>query len=173
MAVRLLRPAARTTIHHLETESTTMQMRIKLTAALLLAGATVTAHAQFKPEDAILYRQGIMKAQRWNLVPIALMVQGKMPYDQATLLVKAQRLNALSSMTTDGFVAGSEAGAPTKARPEIWSNAAGFKQAHEAFAAETPKLVAAAQSGNMDQIKAAFGPVVKACDNCHDNFRTK
>ena len=33
--------------------------------------------------------------------------------------------------------------------------------------------VAAAQTGNMDQIKAAFGGVVKSCDNCHDNFRNK
>jgi cytochrome c556 len=150
-----------------------MKVRFKIMAALALAGLTASAHAQFKPEEAIAYRQGIMKAQRWNLVPIALMVQGKTPYDQAILLTKAQRLNALASMTGDGFVAGSEAGAPTKARPEIWSNAAGFKQAWEGFAAETPKLVAAAQSGNMDQIKAAFGPVVKSCDNCHDNFRSK
>ena len=150
-----------------------MRKRFKFVVAMAFAGLAASAHAQFKPEDAILYRQGIMKAQRWNLTPIALMIQGKMPYDQAVLLAKAQRLNALASMTGDGFVAGSEAGAPTKARPEIWSNAAGFKQAWEGFAAETPKLVAAAQSGNMDQIKAAFGPVVKACDNCHDNFRTK
>jgi len=150
-----------------------MQKRFKFVVSVILAGLAASAHAQFKPEDAILYRQGVMKGQRWNLVPIALMVQGKMPYDQAVLLTKAQRLNSLASMTGDGFVAGSEAGAPTKARPEIWSNAAGFKQAWEGFAAETPKLVAAAQSGNMDQIKAAFGPVVKACDNCHDNFRSK
>ena len=150
-----------------------MKTRFKIMAALALAGLAASAHARFKPEDAILYRQGIMKAHRWNLVPIALMVQGKMPYDQAVLVTKALRLNALSSMTADGFVAGSESGAPTKARPEIWSNAAGFKQAADAFAAETPKLVAAAQSGNMDQIKAAFGPVVKSCDNCHDNFRSK
>jgi cytochrome c556 len=150
-----------------------MKMRFKIVAALALAGLTASAHAQFKPEEAIAYRQGIMKAQRWNLVPIALMVQGKTPYDQAVLLTKAQRLNALASMTADGFVPGSESGAPNKSRPEIWSNAAGFKQAADAFAAETPKLVAAAQSGKMDQIKAAFGPVVKSCDNCHDNFRSK
>ncbi|HEX4885215.1 MAG TPA: cytochrome c [Casimicrobiaceae bacterium] len=150
-----------------------MQLRFKFAAALVLAGTAITAHAQFKPEEAIQYRQGVMKAQRWNLVPMAMMVQGKMPFDQAVFLTKAQRLNALSSMTADGFVPGSESGAPTKARPEIWSNGAGFKQAADQFAAETPKLVAAAQSGNMDQIKAAFQGVVKSCDNCHDNFRSK
>ena len=150
-----------------------MQKRFKWVAAIVLAGVAASAQAQFKPEEAIAYRQGIMKAQRWNLVPMAMMVQGKMPYDQAVFLTKAQRLNALSSMTADGFVAGSDTGAPTKAKAEIWSNPTGFKQAADNFAAETPKLVAAAQSGNMDQIKAAFSAVVKTCDGCHDNFRSK
>lgn len=150
-----------------------MQMRFKFVAALVLAGTALSASAQFKPEESIQYRQGMFKGIRWNLVPMAMMVQGKMPFDQAAFLQRAQRLNMLSSMPWDGFGAGTDAGAPTKARPEIWSNAAGFKQAADAFQAETPKLVAAAQSGNMDQIKAAFGGVVKSCDNCHDNFRSK
>lgn len=150
-----------------------MQMRFKLVAALVLAGTAFSAHAQFKPEEAIQYRQGIFKAVRWNLVPMGAMVQGKVPFDQAAFVQRAQRLQMLSSMPWDGFGAGTDAGAPTKARPEIWSNAAGFKQAQDAFQAEAPKLVAAAQSGNMDQIKAAFQGVVKTCDGCHDNFRSK
>ena len=150
-----------------------MQMRTKFAAALILAATAVSAHAQSKPEESIQYRQGIFKAQRWNLLPMAMMVQGKMPYDQAAFVARAQRLDQLSKMAWEGFGPGTDAGAPTKARAEIWSNAAGFKQAQDAFQAETPKLVAAAQSGNMDQIKAAFSGVVKTCDNCHDNFRSK
>jgi len=150
-----------------------MQMRTKLAVALVLAATAVSAHAQSKPEESIQYRQGIFKAQRWNLLPMAMMVQGKMPYDQAAFLMRAQRLDQLSKMAWEGFGPGTDAGAPTKARSEIWSNATGFKQAQDAFQAETPKLVAAAQSGNMDQIKAAFSGVVKTCDNCHDNFRSK
>jgi cytochrome c556 len=150
-----------------------MQMRTKLATALVLTATAASAHAQFKPEEAIQYRQGIFKAQRWNLVPMAMMVQGKMPYDQAAFLMRAQRLDQVSKMAWDGFGPGTDAGAPTKAKPEIWSDAAGFKQAADAFQAETPKLVAAAQSGNMDQIKAAFQGVVKTCDNCHDKFRSK
>lgn len=150
-----------------------MQMRTKLAAALVLAATAMSVHAQAKPEDSILYRQGIFKAQRWNLLPMAMMVQGKMPYDQAAFLSRAQRLEQLSHMAWEGFGAGTDKGAPTKAKAEIWSDAAGFKKAQDAFQAETPKLVAAAQSGNMDQIKAAFSGVVKTCDNCHDNFRSK
>lgn len=150
-----------------------MQMRFKLVAALVLAGTAITVHAQAKPEEAIQYRQGIFKAQRWNLLPMAGMVQGKIPYDQQAFLTRAQRLQQLSHMAWEGFGPGTDSGAPTKARPEIWSDAAGFRNAQDAFKAETAKLVTAAQSGNMDQIKAQFGATVKSCDNCHDNFRSK
>jgi cytochrome c556 len=150
-----------------------MQKRFKFVAAVVLAGVAASAHAQFKPEEAIAYRQGIFKAQRWNLVQMGAMVQGKVPYDQQAFLMRAQRLQQLSTMAWEGFGPGTDSGAPTKARPEIWSNPSGFKQAHDAFQAETPKLVAAAQSGNLDQIKPVFQGVIKTCDNCHDNFRSK
>jgi cytochrome c556 len=150
-----------------------MHLRIKVAAALALAGIAVAAHAQFKPEESIQYRQGIFKAIRWNLVPMAAMVQGKMPYDQQAFLQRATRLQQLSEMPWEGFGPGTDSGAKTRAKPEIWSDAAGFRQAHEAFRAETPKLVAAAQSGNLDQIRPVFQGVTKACDNCHDKFREK
>lgn len=150
-----------------------MRQHLKLVAGILLAGMAVSAQAQMKPEDSIQYRQGIFAAQRWNLLQMLAMVQGRAPYDQAAFLMRAQRLDQLSKMAWEGFGPNTNAGAPTKARPEIWSNPAGFKQAADAFQAETPKLVAAAQSGNMDQIKPAFSAVVKSCDNCHDNFRGK
>lgn len=36
---------------------------------------------------------------------------------------------------------------------------------------ETIKLVAAAKSNDLDQLKAAFGAVGQTCKACHDNFR--
>jgi cytochrome c556 len=35
------------------------------------------------------------------------------------------------------------------------------------------KLQAAARTGNLDQIKAAFGAAGQSCKACHDNFRTE
>ena len=132
-----------------------------------------TAFAQARPDRAIKYRQGIMQAQSWNLGILAAMVRGEQPYNKDKFLYHAVALEQVSRMAWEGYIPGSDQGAPNRSKPEIWSNAAGFKQAADAFQAETPKLVAAAQSGNMDQIKAAFGAVVKTCDNCHDNFRAK
>jgi cytochrome c556 len=36
---------------------------------------------------------------------------------------------------------------------------------------EMGKLNAATKTGNVDTIKAAFGPVGQACKACHDHFR--
>jgi cytochrome c556 len=154
-------------------EKRSMQSRLKLVAGLMLMGMAVSTQAQTKPEKAIEYRQGIFKAQLWNVLPMAAMVQGKAPYDQAAFLLRAQRLDQLSKMAWEGFGPGTDKGAPNNAKPEVWSNPARFKQAAEAFQAETPKLVAAAQSGNMDQIKPAFSAVTKSCDNCHDTFQNQ
>ena len=39
--------------------------------------------------------------------------------------------------------------------------------------AETVKLAAAAKSGNLDQLKAPFGPASASCKACHDSFRRR
>lgn len=142
------------------------------TVALATVFATA-AFAQVRPDTAIQYRQGIFKAQLWNVLPMAAMVQGKAPYDQAAFLLRAQRLDQLSKMAWDGFGPGTNAGVPTKARPEVWSNGAGFKQAADAFQAETPSCWPPRRPATWIRSKSAFGAVTKSCDNCHDNFRSK
>jgi hypothetical protein len=36
---------------------------------------------------------------------------------------------------------------------------------------EMGKLNVAAKAGNIDALKAAFGPAAASCKACHDNFR--
>jgi cytochrome c556 len=38
---------------------------------------------------------------------------------------------------------------------------------------EVAKLVAAAKTNNLDNLKGAFGEVGKTCKGCHDNFRNQ
>lgn len=35
------------------------------------------------------------------------------------------------------------------------------------------KLVPAAKSGSLDELKTAFGPTAQRCKACHDDFRRK
>jgi len=59
----------------------------------------------------------------------------------------------------------------TRAKPEIWKEAAKFKEAADKNQAEIAKLVAAAKTGNLDNLKTAFGSAAPTCKACHDNFR--
>ena len=64
-------------------------------------------------------------------------------------------------------------GHDTKAKPDVWKDPAKFQAAGKELQQQTAKLDAAAKTGNLDLIKAAFGDTAKACKNCHDSFRNK
>lgn len=66
---------------------------------------------------------------------------------------------------------GAEAGVRTRARPEIWSNRAGFHRAGADLLVAARALEAAAQGGDIARIRAAVPPVARACSACHDDYR--
>ncbi|MGZ8282643.1 MAG: c-type cytochrome [Allosphingosinicella sp.] len=66
---------------------------------------------------------------------------------------------------------GPETGRRTRAKNEIWSDAATFRQRAQAFEAESARFNQVAQGGNLDAIRAGVPELGKACKNCHDRFR--
>ncbi len=141
--------------------------------ALACSLAPVAAAQDVKPEVAIRYRQAILRAQLWNVLPMAAMVKGDKPFNKEQFLLRATYLDQLAAMAWEGFTPGSDQGAPTRAKPEIWKDMAKFTQHANALQAATPKLVAAARVGTLEAVKGPFGEVTKACDSCHDDFRSK
>ena len=152
-----------------------MHKAVQLVCGLALAGAIAgAASAQdVKPDRAIKYRQGILQAIGWDMGPMAAMVKGEKPFDKDEFLKRATWVSELAAMPWEGFTPGSDQGAPTKAKPEIWKDMAKFKQLGEAMQAASVKLVAAAKVGTLDAVKGPFGDLGKACGNCHDDFRAK
>jgi len=57
--------------------------------------------------------------------------------------------------------------------PEIWTEQAKFKEHSDKLQAEAVKLAAAAKTGNLDNLKTAFGAAAGTCKACHDNYRAK
>lgn len=57
------------------------------------------------------------------------------------------------------------------ALPEIWAKPAEFKAEQDKFLAAVDKLNAAAQSGNLEEIKAAYGEAGASCKACHNGYR--
>jgi cytochrome c556 len=152
-----------------------MKQVARLALGLALACSVAAASAQeMKPDRAIKYRQGIFYAMGWNLYAVlGPMVKGEIPYNKDQAVRAATFLHELSSMPYDGFVAGSDQGAPTKAKPDIWKDRARFDQLAQAMQAETTRLVAAAQTGDPAQLRTAVSATGKACSNCHDDFRNR
>ena len=141
-----------------------------LSLALL---AALPAHAQFqKPEDATRYRQGVLFAMGQHFGRIGAMVNGRVPFDAKLAAENADLVAAMSALPWHAFVPNSDKG-NTKAKPEVWSDAARFKEASDKLGAETQRLAASAKAGNLDALKAAYGSTGAASKACHDNFRAQ
>lgn len=150
---------------------------MKKFTTMALAGALLTmasiSSAQFaKPEDAIKYRKASLTVMAAHFGRIGAMVNGQAPFDATAAANNAQIVEAMAKLPWAAFGAGTDKG-ETKAKPEIWTDAAKFKGYSDKLIAETAKLSAAAKGGNADAVKAAFGGVAGTCKGCHDDFRAK
>lgn len=144
-------------------------------ASLALAAAcavmSLPAAAQFaKPEDAIKYRQSALFVMGQHFGRLGAMTNGRVPYDAAAAAANAEVVADMAKLPWAGFGAGTEGG---KAKPEVWKEAAKFKEHQDKVIAETGKLVVAAKAGNIDALKAQFGPTGASCKACHDSFRSQ
>jgi cytochrome c556 len=150
---------------------------MKFAASLAFAAVAATAlpaSAQFaKPEDAIKYRQSALFVMGQHFGRIGAMATGKAPYDAKAALENAEIVDQMAKLPWAGFVEGSDKAGNTKAKPEIWSEQAKFKDHNLKLVSETPKLVAAAKTNNLDNLKAAFQSTAGTCKACHDDFRNK
>ena len=144
-------------------------------AAVAVAGifSAVVSAQTASPDRSIKYRQGIMGAQGWQMGILGAMAKGDRPYNKDEAVRSATYVSQLLQMPWEGYGPGTEQGAPTRVKPEIWKEPAKFKQQGEVAQAESLKLVAAAQTGDVAALRTAVAAMGKACNNCHDDFRNK
>lgn len=151
-------------------------MKNALIAAVIGAStlfASGSALAQAKPEDVIKFRKGVYQVVGWHVRPMGAMVKGQMPFDQAAFARNAEIVAMMSTIAPHAFAAGSDKG-ETRAKPEIWSDADGFKKAMSNFGAEAAKLAQVAKTAtSVDQVRGQFGALGKSCGGCHDTYRAK
>ena len=150
-----------------------MRKQILAVSAITLTLMASVAAAQAKPEDASKYRQSVYKVMGWNFAPMAAMVKGEKPYDKEAFARNAMIVSQMAPLAMEGFAAGSDKGADTKAKPEIWTKSADFKEKMDKMVAETGKLATIARSGSLDEIKKQFGATGGSCKACHDDFKSK
>ena len=89
--------------------------------------------------------------------------------DLAALAPRIESLIAWSDELPTLFPEGSEAG---HARPEIWSNPAGFSAAAQRFQTATRALAAPAAAGDRPAFLTAWTAARAACGGCHADYKS-
>jgi cytochrome c556 len=141
------------------------------TAVCMTLALGVPAQAQFaKPEDAVKYRKASFTVMAAHFGRLGAMANGRAPYDAKIAAENAELATMMGKLPWAAFGEGTDKG-ETRAKPEIWKDAGKFKEASDKMQQELVKLNAAAKIGNVDALKAAFGPAAASCKACHDAFR--
>lgn len=144
-----------------------------LAAFIVTCSPAFSQFANTKPEDAIKYRQSALFVIGQHFGRIGAMVNGRIPFDAKGAAESAEIVATMSSLPWAGFIPGTDKGGNTKAKAEVWTEQAKFKDSSDKFVVEATKLAAASKTGNLDTLKASFAATADTCKSCHDAFRNK
>jgi len=142
-------------------------------AAAVTLGTAAIASAAVKPETAIAYRQAGYTMLGWNFGPMAQMVRGKTPWDAAEFARRAERVALIAPQLLEGFPEGSDTGATTEAKPDIWKNMDDFKLKMDDLVKQSKLLAEVAKSGDEAKMKEQFKQTAGACKACHEKYRSE
>lgn len=145
-------------------------MKFALIGLALLAA--LPAQAQFrKPEDAVRYRQSLMNVMGNHFYfRIGLMANGRIPHDAKAAQESADVIATLAKLPWSAFPPDSNGIGRTDAKPAVWTEQQKFKDLADKMQAEIPKLQAAARTGDLEALRAAYRATGATCKNCHDAF---
>jgi cytochrome c556 len=150
-----------------------MTRKIAVLASVGALLATAIAAAAVKPETAIRYRQSVYTMIGWNFAPMVEMIKNKTPWDSAEFAKHADRIAALTPQLLEGFPQGSDKGADTEAKPEIWTSMDDFKSKMSDLVRESKTLADVAKTGDEAKTREQFKKTAGACKSCHDKYRSE
>ena len=148
-------------------------MKTWMASALAACTLAVAGHAQAqfqKPEDAVKYRQGALFVMGQHFGRVGAMAAGRVPFDAKVAQEQMDIVMTVAKLPWAGFTPDS-ASVKSRAKPNVWTETAKFKDAGEKSLAALTELHAATRTGNLDAVRRAFGNAQGSCKACHDNFR--
>ena len=123
-------------------------------------------------DDMINARQAEMKVNVKAIKALLSMVKGETPYDAAAVQAAAKSITDAQAegVAKDVWNASYQTGTAVKsnAKPEVWSDAAGFAAQWKNLDAA---VAAIAATKDQASLKAAFPKLGAACKGCHEKFR--
>lgn len=139
-----------------------------VSAAVLLAACGETAPET--PKGSISEnRTAAFKSMMPEFSSMGKMVKGEEPYDVEKFKTAAATF-AENAKKPFGYFQ-NDAQGNGDALPVVWEKATDFQAEQDKFLAAVDALNAKAQTGKLDDIKAAYGEVGASCKSCHTTFR--
>ena len=150
-----------------------MRNVLVLAAAAALA-ASVPGYAQqvtLTPDQVIAARQAGMDLTSGNVA--AMKAANEAKADVKPLTGSAKALASWGRAYPALFPDGTQTGHNTKAKPEIWSDRAGFEKAAADFVAAADKLAQLADANDKAGFATQYTAVTQTCGGCHRNYRAR
>ena len=146
-------------------------MKLVFRTMLITAAAAIAISGAYAQSAAIAKRKDILKGVGDATKPVAAMLKGEAPFDNAKAQ-KALATYASAAKELKGlFPADSKTGGDTAALPKIWDEKAKFDAIFDKLAADA--TAAAGAIKDEASLKANFGKVLGNCKACHDDYRAK
>ncbi len=145
---------------------------IALTAFALATG-TVALAGGHGGNPAVKARNAHMSLYSFNLGLLGDMAKGTIDYDAAKATEAASDLAALAAFTQSSYwVEGTAQGDVdgSRAKAEIWSDAAGWAEKMELMKTGSASLAAVAGNG-LEALQGGIGDAGAACGACHKAYR--
>ena len=155
------------------TKGSSMTRKIKHIGMLAAIAALATAAAPApSPQAAVAARQAGYKKMGAAMKALNDQLKSDAPA-KAAMIGAAQILAGTARAQPGQFPAGSgpKPGLKTDALPTIWSNRAAFDAQMTKLLAETGKLLAVANSGNVAALRVQAKATGAVCSGCHRQFR--
>ncbi len=144
-----------------------MRLSKQAVASVAVAGIVLGASLVVVAADAYHERHMAMEAVGDAMKPLAAIAKKEAPFDAAVVKRNATAIAENLEKASGHFPAGSGGGS-SRAKAEIWSDAAGFEKAMKEAVAAATALQAVKDEAAYG---AAFGAVGGSCKGCHDKYR--
>lgn len=153
-------------------------MKAKIILTLCVISISSAVFAELKPEDKIKFRQSGYTFMRWNMGTIKKQVVDHPESFNKEQVVAAANVIAAVADSGIGTLFGNDTKTgkgwkETLVKPEFFQQPDTVKKYATAFSKEANELAAVSNSGDVARIKTQFDRLLKACKNCHEDFRSK
>jgi cytochrome c556 len=140
-----------------------------LMPCMLVLFVTLSA-CEAEPETPARQRAQAFKSMLKEYEALGLVVRDVKPYEAIAFAQLATTYNT-SAQTPFLHFTVPDLEQTGRSKPEVWTQAARFNQARDAYLTEVAAFAQEAQGGDFSTIKARYQTLGQHCKSCHDVFR--